>query len=314
MLHVLASVAVVGSLIITPVSAEQDLTTKQLEELLKELKGLGEQVKERKSNKHSTALQAYQAAVQTNVTAYKFYLDCYKLLNFEQKERREREYRDWKDANEKKLRSVAHGKAMRFQLQWLVLAIKAENSKDIGPLIPAVYAYMDNLIAEYDELGSSGRLVRQSVQGTVFAEAYGLDTALDGKRWEFTPLNFSGIFDKVILPYYRAVENKTEVLKAWDKRISYAAQRAAKIELKQAEIDFKGEILPRLKWGKLRDLFALGDRATAIAGMVGIIKTNIGHDDAERWVRELAGLVEDRLLGIDSFAEEDGDSAASPAG
>jgi len=282
---------------------EQELTPTQIEKLIEQLEALTKESKERKEGKHSTALSAFKAAASSNAKAYEFFVECTKLINFDQKEKRFSEYRDWK-ARTKELKSVDHCAVLRFQLNWLIMTIAADNSQDIGELIPKVYSAMNTVVAERNSFGRYRSVLSQPVTNTIFAKAYGLDSGLSSvKSWEMNPMNINGIFDKTVMPYYRAVEDKDALMGAWDLKIKLYGELALDRELEQAKIDFTSQTLPVLRWSKMRDLYTLGDKASAVPQMVTLIQTNIGHDDCDNWIREVKGLLEDEL--IDEEAGDD---------
>ena len=275
--------------------AKELLTEAKIEELLKQLETLNDDAVTRKQGKHAVALAAFRNAAASNAAAYEFFVECTKLVNFDQKEKRFSDYRDWKSRT-KELKSVAHCTALRFQLNWLILTIAADNTKDIGELMPKIYSAMTSVVMERESLGRYRGTVSYPVTESIFAQAYGLDQGLrEVKGWEPNPMDINGIFEKTVMPYYRATEDKEPLMGAWDLRIKLLSEFALDKGLEQAKLDFTTEALPKLRWQKMRDLFNLGDHATASAAMVEIIKVNLTHKDSPKWIDELKGLLADRL-------------------
>lgn len=271
-----------------PSSRADEPGNAEIVRMLEELAALAREAKESQAGKHTTALAAFREAAAGNTAAYEFFTECYKKINFEEQERRYSDYREWKSDKGKELRSPEHCTALRYQLQWLVIAIRAANAEDLGELIPAIGTYMDSVSANEESMGVYSRLLRAPVTQSVFAEVYGLDTGLGAlKSFEFTPANFDGIFDKTILPYYRAVEEVEPLVAAWDKRIHFAAKRAAEVKLEKAKEDYLAESLPELKWRKWSDVLAMGERGRALPEMLALIKANIRHDKSREWIAEL---------------------------
>lgn len=279
----------------TQVPAQEELTPEVIEKLVSQLKLLSDQTSERKRGKHSTALAAFSEAASSNAKAYEFFVECTKLINFDQQEKRNSEYRDWKSRT-KELKSVDHCAVLRFQLNWLIMTIAADNSKDIGELIPKIYSALNVIVVQRENFGRYHNVLNGPVTSTIFARAYGLDSGLSSvKSWEMNPMNITGVFEKTVMPYFRATEDVDGLMGAWDLRIKLASELALDRQLEQAKIDFSKETLPRLRWQKMRDLYQLGSHASAATKMVEIIQTNIAHDDCEKWINELKGLLEDTL-------------------
>lgn len=271
-----------------PPSPAAEPSNADIAKMLAELATLAKEAKESQAGRHTTALAAFRAASANNAAAYEFFTECYKKINFEDQERKDSAYREWKSDKGKELRSTEHCTALRYQLQWIVLAIRAANSEDLGELIPTILAYMDSVSENEESMGVYFRILRTPVTQSVFAGVYGLDTGLASlKSFEFTPANFDGIFEKTILPYYRAVEEVEPLIAAWDKRIFFDAKRTAEVKLEKVKDDYLAERLPAMKWRKWSDVLAMGDKARALPEMMAILKANIRHDKAGEWIADL---------------------------
>ena len=86
-----------------------------------------ESVRDAKSGRFSSALSAYQAAAKTPAKAYDFYLECIKLVNFDEQGKKYSDYRDWKARNVKKIRATEHTMMLQFQLRYLAMTIRILN-------------------------------------------------------------------------------------------------------------------------------------------------------------------------------------------
>jgi hypothetical protein len=83
----------------------------------------------------------------------------------------------------------------------------------------------------------------------------------------------------------------SSLMQAWTKRIAHETEAAAAPGFREAEEKFVAERLPRLRWGQMRELFALGQQETAAASMLAHIKTNMAHREAGNWIEELRNLL-----------------------
>ena len=272
-------------------SGQVDIPKTDVDRMLAELEELTETAQERKTGKHAAAMKAFASAAGSDSAAYDLFLECVKLVNFDQRERRFSEYRDWK-SRMKELRSAEHCTVLRMQLQWLVLAIRADNTEDFEEMLPDIYQYIDAVAKNLPAMGRHASKFDQSVTSTISAKAYGLDTALNLRNWEFNPADLEGIFAKSVFPFYLAMEDVKPLAAAWDRLIKLETDRAAKAELEQTKKEFINVDLPRLKWKKWRDVFKAGGEEEAAKALLSIIRTNVGHDDAESWIAELRGFLE----------------------
>ena len=93
-------------------------------------------MRDAKSGRFSSALSAYQAAAETPAKAYDFYLECIKLVNFDQQGKKFSDYRDRKARNVKKISATEHTMMLQFQLRYLAMTIRAPNMEDRSKIFP----------------------------------------------------------------------------------------------------------------------------------------------------------------------------------
>ena len=91
----------------------QPLTPTEKKQMLDTINKIKTGVIKGRTGVNSAALAAYRGAASSNISAYEFYLKCYKEMNFTRKGAKESEYRDWKAKNKDYLRSREHGTARR---------------------------------------------------------------------------------------------------------------------------------------------------------------------------------------------------------
>ena len=280
------------------VAQTQPLTPTEKKQMLETINKIKTGVIKGRTGVNSAALAAYRGAASSNISAYEFYLKCYKEMNFTRKGAKESEYRDWKAKNKDYLSSREHGTARRLQLQFLILTIRAANLKEEerDSLIPELITLMDNCISAYPYIGKSKRILSSGATGSTFAQVYDLQSTLVGlKNWPRSPMDVSGIYESTIMPRYRTTETVKELMQAWDKRMSQEIKIVASENSSEAEANFKNKTLPKLKWFKYMDLLRAGQTREALTLMVTLVRTNPDHENIDEWLDDLEGYISGKV-------------------
>ena len=272
------------------------------------------------SNLNQSAGSVFRQAAQDPKAAVELYARCHKMVNFDRKEREESDYRDWEDAQKERFRDPRFLEGLMMQLHYLSLSCEAAEAADLTEVFPSILAYVDGL-TNLTEL--PGQHLLQGVDASVFADAYQLKELLSrNESWEMVPFNIGGIYEKTILPYLRD-NDRSRLVGAWDKRIEQETQMVVLLasleekgnnrdERRQAEarnrqleqgrtggliraydeFDFRKKTLPKLQWGRLRDMAVYVDPVQGVAGMLSFVKANTEHPNVQDWLDDLEDVVE----------------------
>lgn len=309
-----AAAAAAAKIVLTPV---------QTAAILKQLEQIEAQIGQGRGSIFSTALAKFRSAMGKESDALALYMDCYKLENFDRKDLKQMDFKDWRDRNEDRLKDGDFTKGLMLQLEYLVLTIQVQDIDDpkkMGPVVAALQAFMAKAIPAVIETtkhtasgaveakdtgpkgggarkgggGGGGQLagiLRQSVRGTEFSKAYQLEDYLRRKEWEYSPMNIGGIYSNVIFPYF--LMEKPEALSAqWDARIN-AEMNLRKAGMSETEygLYFK-EQGPRFQWEKNSYLLSNNiNTVVALADMLKVIRENPNHPDAKGWLNEIREAV-----------------------
>lgn len=288
---------------ILPMLAQaEELSDADREALIKRIAEIEEQSESQMNQKYRAAMSAFNAAMASENSAMEFYLKCEELLNFEQKQKKFSEFRDWKKKNDEKFAETAFRKALQLQLQWLTLTLKASaEDADREKLSLEVATYLDKMMAQADSLEPYQSVLNQSVTSTVFAQAYNI-SGIEIENWALSPGQIPAIYDKIILPPLRRID-RIELLKAaWQKRMSQEGELAEKWSNEKASgglnarspayEKFITESLPDLRWNAEVDFFKAGDQRGAASRMLKHIEANISHKSATQWVEQFGKLIQ----------------------
>ncbi len=301
------------------------LTPAQTEHIMKELQKVEIQIGKGKGGVYSAALAKFREGMASPAAAMSLYLDCYKLVHFERRDLKQVDFKDWATKYEVQLKDDEIRAGLCLQVEFLALAVQAQDAdtpKKRAPLVAAVQAFLVKEIAAIQgttEHSASGAVsskgagkgqgqgrgqgndapkgmretLRQPVKESEFAKAYSLDDFLKSDDWEYTPASIGGIYLKIILPYFLA-EKPTELGVQWDNRISaeMAMQKAIKSETEFNE--FYKDAGPRLLWQKYNYLVNNNvGPVSALAEMLKLIQTYPSHPDAASWLKEFRELIKE---------------------
>lgn len=266
----------------------QSLTDDQAMRILEQLDELEDQIRSGTRRMRTTAVQRFREASASPRAATAFYLECVQKLDFEANEARQSDFRAWRDRNSRRLESDSHALALQLQLQYLVMSIRAAETDptEIAPVIAELQQFMNNMVANHERIAGQADMLRRPVTNTIFARAYGLDRSLRNDNWEFGPMNYGGIFDKTLLPFYREFR-PDQLGQAWNLRMRIE-QTLAEGSMDRADYQrFLTDRIPEMQWQRAQDLYEHGFRDQAINEMLAVVRNNAGHSRATGWISTL---------------------------
>lgn len=279
----------------------QSLSDADREALLENLDKLRESASSKVDAKFRVALTAYRSAMGSDDAAIALYLNCVEKVNFTNQNRKNSDFRDWKRKEADKLSDPALRLALRHQLRWLVLTLRAASERsDRAELEPEAREIVDAIFRDSEKIGEQEPLLSQPVTSTVFAQAYEIN-GVKVENWPLTPIQIDQVYEQILLPPDRSASRLPELRASWIKRIQ---QETQKIEYwagnKQEErgavqsprlVKFLEETSPRLQWNMEIDLFRNGDESGAAVRMLNHLEKHIAHPSAREWSDQLRGLL-----------------------
>ena len=305
--------------------AKDSLQKKDVEKMLASLENLRKSVVSHNSKQNAVALRSFSRHGASPVAANQFYLECLKKLRFTEEGKRAEAWREYREQNDATLNSVYHREAKQLELQYLVLSIKAGGVSDRREMMAPLIAFIDRL------LSVDGRAYEhmEAGDGSVFAQAYGIEKTIDPGEWESDPTNIQGIYDQAILPHMRK-HRDPRLVTAWRSKIdqmkSFAEVREKGREKEEREKereerrqargprgrsgdeyraeareeddpyeDFQEETLPEMKWEMCEDLVEHGFRDEALPLMLEVIRDHADYKEIHSW---LDGLEAELLAAL----------------
>ena len=307
-----------------PSAEDPKLSDKDMASILKQLEALEGTITKSRGASFGTALAAFRTALTSDQEARNLYMGCYKVNHFDRTDSKEADFTAWKTKNEAKFKDPEFLVGIRYQLEYLILSIQAQDAKDVGTVFPALKEFIIKEIVAVEatykhntngavqivdktkspkgqviktvRTGGGGtnelqQILDKSVKGSEFSKTYLLDEYLRLKEWEYTPMDFKGIYENAILPYYR--ERKPAELGAqWDALIAteFKLQQTTRSETEYQL--FYTEKWPERQWTKNKDLLDNKIKPiSALAELLKIVREHPTHPRAAEWLKELREYV-----------------------
>jgi hypothetical protein len=296
----------ISAFALSPVRAEI-LSPADREALLANLEKMREEANAKVEARFKAAIAAYGSAASSSEAAAELYLKCIEKLNFEDQGKKPAEFREWKKKESDKLNAPGHGLALRLQINWLILTLRAASPKvDREKLLPSVREIVDAIVNEAGTLKQHRQILDQAVTSSIFAKAYDLK-GVAVESWPAAPGSIGQIYEEILLPPLRRADRLDALRAGWVRRIQQEmAIRQAWAEdddsgkskngngaaqQKTAYEKFVTETVPELQWQMEMDLFKNGDEQTAALRMLEHLQKHIAHKSARQWSDQLKNIL-----------------------
>jgi len=287
-------------LVATPALRAEPLSQADREALIERLAKLHDSAREKALGRIGTAIAAFRAGMASDDAAAELYVKCVEKVEFEDRRRSSREFREWKRHQDDRLKDPGLRRCLRHQLRWLVLSLEAaEAGEERDALAPKAAEALDAIFSDPGQFAGNVEPLREPVTSTVFARAYNLGGARL-KDWPLSPLDLSAVFDLVIFPPL-VKEAKFDALREqWLKRVRYETiarddWRGDEGKAKERSPDYEkflAETLPELKWQMEESLYDAGDERRAAINMLAHLEANLTHPKAREWGESFLKRVE----------------------
>jgi hypothetical protein len=262
--------------------------------LLEQLEKIAEGVAKSRTSNNFSAVNAIRDAAASEAKAVELWLESVREADFRAKDKKEAEWRQWRDGAARRLHQPGAGVALRLHFQYLLLTIKAAGATkepDRIEVLGNLTSFLDDLARNAKEALANRQVLDQGVLSTAVARRFKLDSTVKVEGpWVQAPGDIAAMYDTVILPFYREKKDTARLQSVWTRRMQ---QQAALVAATESDFDkrmFREITQPRLEWGLARDLFLAGNRESG-SRMLMIISQNPGHKDAPQWVDDLRALL-----------------------
>ena len=218
---------------------------------------------------------------------------------------------EWRKKQGELLRNPAFVTGLRLQLAYISLTWQRSMGYKNKALLPALYEYTGQVMANLDSLWSYEPLKRPLGQ-IVFVRYFQIAPYIASiEDWSDQPFDVDSIYDKSILPTLREMKDP-RLLDYWAGKIQGEASRVDSKGTNALAVNkFNNVRRPALLWSRAEDELIIGQRDAALADMLAIAKAHPDHPDFDKWVQQLTDLVSPAKGEI---IVRDGPASNAPAG
>ncbi|MGI8601423.1 MAG: hypothetical protein ACR2OZ_00315 [Verrucomicrobiales bacterium] len=262
--------------------------------ILEQLQKVEDNMAKSRTGNNLASVEVIREAAGSDAKAIDLWADSVREVEFKAKDKKENEWREWREGALKRLHAPGSATALRLHFQYLLLTIKASTASteaDRAEVISNLVSYFDDLARGGKDMLANRGPLDQPVLGTAVARRFKLDaTVTVSEGWSPLPGDISTAYEGVILPFYRFRKDPARLQAVWNKRIQQEAALAAAADSDFQTKFFRENTQPRLEWGMARDIFQAGNPQVT-SKMLLIIQQNAAHKEAPSWVREMRQLL-----------------------
>lgn len=284
------------------------MTDKQKEEFIESLKILQDSNANQKLRLIRAGIAALSPAAANENEAMNLFERCYKKQEFEDKERKDKEWREWKTQNKETMGSAVNKRALRYQIRWALITLQAamepEDTYDPTKYAPQAIALLTEILKDTKVLGESKGPYNGSVITGPIGQMYELN-ACRPQGWPDNIMDPHRVIESLVLAPSREKGDVAGLRRGWSNLIAMqkvkdeAAEKAAAAAAINQPGDRRGNrqmnrrggfeaTLENMYWMCELDCYKCGDELSASSNMLRIIK---GTKDTRRQEMLITAMV-----------------------
>lgn len=286
----------------------------QVMELLKTLQNAN---MSRKMKVIAEGISALTPAASNESEAMALFERCYKKKEFDDNEnKKDKDWREWKTKNKEKLNSAANKRALRYQVRWALVTLKAamepEETYDPAKYAPQAIAILSEVMRDTKVLEEASGPYNGSVINGSIGQVYELGGCKQ-QGWPDNIMDPFRVIEALILAPSRDKGDVSSMRKGWTNLIAMqkikmdAEEKAAAAQGdnngpggnngRRGGQGFRRNIennIENLYWLCELDCYRAGDEMTSTANMVRIIKGTTDTGRQEMLINQLVGILTDK--------------------
>jgi len=243
--------------------------------------------------------------------AVQVYLDSYRNVEFGRAQDGDSRYQQWRIDNKEKISSLDFSEAVQLHVQYVGLVCRQAFGEKEAPKAGEWGTYWEHLLATKDKVENvldvpqtQAKVEKKTGVGRKQAKQNGddftypalqsplvRDRQIQGFLGEVKEATVSSssagaVFNQVVRPRLREAKSR-DLIRLWDLRIGAMDEGMGK-EVKTLGLDdYKVLKRPELMWERADDLEKIGERESAWAQKMGILRANPYHPKLSKWIEDL---------------------------
>ena len=243
--------------------------------------------------------------------AVQVYLESYRNVEFGRAQDGETRFQQWRVENKEKIASLDFTTAAQLHVQYVALVCREALGEKEAPKAGEWGAYWENLFKSREIAESPGDLTeakvpvaKKGVAGRKQKKESGNDfdrPALESplvrdrqiqgflqgvQEAKLSSASVGPIFNQVVRPHLRKAKSR-DLIRLWDLRIAAMDEDVEKEVKTLGADDYKILKRPEMMWERADDLEKIGERESAWAQKMGILRANPYHPKLSKWIEDL---------------------------
>ena len=243
--------------------------------------------------------------------AVQVYLESYRNVEFGRAQDGETRFQQWRVENKERIASLDFSTAAQLHVQYVAFVCREALGEKEAPKAGEWGVYWEDLFKSREIAESPGDLteakvpvVKKVVAGRKQKKESGNDFDrpavesplvrdrqiqgfLEGvQEAKFSSASVGPIFNQVVRPHLRKAKSR-DLMRLWDLRIAAMDEDVEKEVKTLGADDYKILKRPELLWERADDLEKMGERESAWAQKMAILKANPYHPKLSKWIGEM---------------------------
>jgi hypothetical protein len=242
--------------------------------------------------------------------AVQVYLESYRNVEFGRAQDGETRFQQWRVENKEKIASLDFSTAAQLHVQYVALVCREALGEKEAPKAGEWGVYWENLFKSREVAESPGDLTeakvpvaKKGLAGRKQKKESGNDFDrpvlesplvrdrqiqgfLEGQEAKLSSAAVGPIFNQVVRPHLREAKSR-DLMRLWDLRIAAMDEDVEKEVKTLGADDYKILKRPELMWERADDLEKIGERESAWAQKMGILRANPYHPKLSNWIEDL---------------------------
>ena len=243
--------------------------------------------------------------------AVQVYVESYRNVEFGRAQDGETRYQQWRVENKEKIGSLDFSEGAQLHVQYVALVCREALGEKEAPKAGEWGAYWENLFKSREIAESPGDLTeakvpvaKKGVAGRKQKKESGNDfdrPALESplvrdrqiqgflqgvQEAKLSSASVGPIFNQVVRPHLRKAKSR-DLIRLWDLRIAAMDEDVEKEVKTLGADDYKILKRPEMMWERADDLEKIGERESAWAQKMGILRANPYHPKLSKWIEDL---------------------------
>jgi hypothetical protein len=243
--------------------------------------------------------------------AVQVYVESYRNVEFGRAQDGETRYQQWRVENKEKLGSLDFSEGAQLHVQYVALVCREALGEKEAPKAGEWGAFWENLFKSREIAESPGDLTeakapmaKKGLAGRKQKKESGNDfdrPALESplvrdrqiqgflegvQEAKLSSASVGPIFNQVVRPHLRKAKSR-DLMRLWDLRIAAMDEDVEKEVKTLGADDYKILKRPEMMWERADDLEKMGERESAWAQKMGILRANPYHPKLSKWIEDL---------------------------